>query len=191
MQSHPFLGPMVVFDIETLSVDRRALVYEVAAIRVQLHPTQGKLKVLEEAQWFLHGRDQEGRHVLPDTLVWMDQTPGRFAALAQARKEGTSVAKMAQGLGEIFRDQALGWCRGTHFDMVILEDLFADHEVSPPWRYDQILDLRTLDRCLSFSGLEAAEVSMAHDSLEDCRLELPGLEKALGFLRSGPKGLSF
>ncbi len=175
---HPFLGEMVVFDLETLAVSRSARVYEIGAIRCAYDPTAQAMKTLREAQWFLSGADQMGREVDPDTMVWMHEMPGRFAALKKAQSEGMLVPDFAAKFQDFFQGATLGWCRGTHFDMAILENLFKQCGGAAPWRYDTVLDLRTMGRVLEFMGIPRSKDEMPHDALEDCRLELPRLAQA-------------
>lgn len=183
MDPHPFDGPLVVFDIETLAVSRNALVYEVGALRVRFDPGARSMEVLAEGHWRLHGRDQEGRARDPATLEWMETVPGRMEALARAEAEGMGVPEFLEAFGPFFEDEALGWCRGTHFDMVILESMLGEHDLRPPWRYNQILDLRTLHRVSGYLGREDVDPDMPHDALADCRCELPMLAWTLGALR--------
>jgi hypothetical protein len=184
LDPHPFDGPLVVFDIETLGVTRDSVVYEVGALRVRLDAEAGAMDVLAEGHWRLHGRDQEGRREDPGTLEWMEGVPGRMDALAKARAEGVAVPEFLEAFRPFFDEGALGWCRGTHFDMVILEHLLEQHELRPPWRYDQVLDLRTLHRIAGYLGRPDEDPEMPHDALADCRCELPLLAWTLGKLRS-------
>lgn len=181
---HMFDGPMVVFDLETLAVSHRARVYEVGALRVEFDPDEAAMRVLQSGHWRLHGRDQARREVDPSTVAWMAQTPGREAALAEAEAGGMAVAEFRNQFAAFFRDGAIGWCRGTHFDMAILENLFADHGLEPPWRYDGVMDLRTLGRLRHYMGIDLEVGEMPHDALADCKCELPGMAVVLARLRA-------
>lgn len=183
MDPHPFDQPMVVFDIETLGVHRSSRVYEVGALRVRYDADTRAMEVLAEGHWRLHGRDQADRLDDPGTRAWMATVPGRPEALARAEAEGLSVPEFLEGFRPFFDGGALGWCRGTHFDMVILEHLLEPHGLRPPWRYDQVLDLRTLHRTAEFLGRTERDPEMPHDALADCRCELPLMAWTIGKLR--------
>lgn len=176
-------GDAVVFDLETASMAKRALVFTLSAVRfnkrdreVGVSINNGKLDTTGANVLHLKLNVTEqilaGRLIDPDTISWWNKQP------PEAREElicgkNTSVK---DGL-ILFADFVRGaqvFCRGTDFDPPIVSTLFADFDVKLPWKYNQPRDVRTYIDALSggtdgyLSEWKKGDWFISHHSLHDC-----------------------
>lgn len=67
------------------------------------------------------------------------------------------------------------WCKSTSFDFPRLEDVFGLIGGTPPWKYWQLNDMRTIWN-KAFPGKRTPEAD--HTALEDCRKQIEQLAEA-------------
>lgn len=165
----------VVLDIESLSLQPDAVILSLGAVTDR--------NILDcdfymEFDWC----DQElaGRRVDQDTLTWWQEqeseSPGLCPMdgniLLEHGLESFSawLAYIKDGLEEPLHI----WARGPQFDIVVLENAFRQHKLPIPWKYKDILDIRTAIHC-SGNHTELAQPEKKHHALSDAIADMKNL----------------
>ena len=174
----------LMLDLETLATEHDAVVCEVGMVLFSLSWAPNKAQQRRELTAHIHREelyrlnmtDQRHRKINVDTLIWMGNTPGRMAGLAAAAREGMTVKDF---LAVSHEEEMWGgtriWCRGTHFDITILDSLIREHQPMPPWRYNVPRDIRTLEDVCEDLNIPHKIGQANHDALHDCRAQLTHL----------------
>jgi hypothetical protein len=168
----------VVLDIETLSLDPTAVILSLGAVTdVKGFPDQTEFYM--EFDWC--DQELDGREVTQDTLDWWQeqelQSPGLCPMdgniLLEHGLESFS-AWLAHIRSSLAVDEPLHiWARGPQFDIVVLENAFRWHRLPIPWKYKDILDIRTAIHCSSIK--ELAQPEKKHHALSDAIADMKNL----------------
>lgn len=167
--SKPVPG-QVMIDIETMSTRTNAMVLSVAAVNFKLDVEA--CVVGSKKLWVLDTRSQLWtRHVDPETQKWWAKQPP--AAKTHLLQDPTPLPDFLLEFRGVVGAQDEVWAHGTVFDMGILENLYAEYGLEPPWkRYDVIRDVRTFVRCFPVQNRlcpdEVIKNHKEHDPVDDC-----------------------
>lgn len=86
----------------------------------------------------------KGRNVTGDTLKWwMRQDPEAKEAVIHA---GWPIEAVLTALAEWLPSDAVVWGNGSSFDISMLEDSYNQYGIAVPWKYFNVLDVRTVKR---------------------------------------------
>lgn len=163
----------IMIDIESLSLDPRALILSIGAVDF----SAGELGA--EFYVDVNAYTQPNRHISASTaLWWIKQSVTNPAAatsvVAGVHKELPDALRLlAQYIEQI--DCGEVWFNGPQFDAVVLSTAFADHGITIPWDYRNVRDLRTLKALAGARGW--ANVStfpngfIPHNALWDARVQ--------------------
>jgi len=120
---------------------------------------------------------QDGRDIDNDTVEWW----GKQSADAQeeALGDGNRIA-LQEALEELSRliwkaDRI--WSNGS-FDFTILEDAFRQYNMPLPWKYWQVMEMRTILKLTPQVG----KLGNNHNALADCVNQIDLLQKSLKIL---------
>jgi hypothetical protein len=120
-------------DLETLSLKPTAVVLSIGLAAFTLPGG-----IIKEAYWILEQPTQlaKGRHVDPHTLDWWQRQSkeAREVFTTPGKDTATVLADMAAWF-KALPDLAGVWGFGADFDNAILQSLYRDYDIPPPWPY--------------------------------------------------------
>lgn len=171
----------VMLDIETLARSADSVVLTIGAVRFDRY---GKVVNLPGIHLYLSIDEQksDGRAVDPETVAWWDkQNPDVRDDVM--RSWGRMPVKQAlQELAKYVEDANRVWSQGPLFDIKILENLYAQHGMRPPWRFYKIRDSRTLFDALG--DTRRRDTANLHDALSDSIDQARAVQRAFRKLNS-------
>lgn len=133
----------VMIDIETLDTAPTSTILSVGAVRFdpysESEPTH---KIL----WRPEVEEQlnSGRTVSDSTLEFWSKQDAHIQETTFTDEGRIPVAEFFKQLNKYLVGADKIWCHGPQFDMVIIEDLYAQYGHHRGWAYWQIMDSRTL-----------------------------------------------
>lgn len=185
----------VMIDLETLGLGPRSVVSQVGIIAFALDNPEQTIRSVEQ-YLTIQPQIALNRTIDFDTVLWWmqqdEKARNRFIDNVGNDMEEllANVRSIARKLSQII-EQAGGhdnveiWAKGPQFDIVILETLLVDCGVEVPWKYNRIMDLRTL---MALAGVATADVDSSgitkHVALEDCRFQVRCYAEAVKQLHS-------
>lgn len=178
----------IMWDIESLDLTPKAVATQIAFVAFDLDDPETHVREVEE---YLPIQPQLilNRTISASTLIWWmgqdDAARSRFK-----NSEGDDFDELTALVQSVNRkylqvvegaDEVEVWARGPQFDLVVLESLFGDLGQPVPWKYNQVMDLRTT---MKLAGLSSADVPMpaglvAHHALSDCKYQILCLVEAV------------
>ena len=126
-------------DLETLGITPQAPVISIGAVLFDLESGAQSDKFFQkiDINSALNGRAPDGNTI----KWWMSQSD-------EARSEFDGPNDMRASLVDFtkFTNRPFDgvWSNGSCFDIMIMEDLFHQYEISIPWKFYQIMDMRTI-----------------------------------------------
>ena len=165
-------------DMETMAVSPRTVILSLGAV----HFDPFSDEIIDEIYFKIDLDDQDklGREIDPNTLDWWAKQDPVIMEEAFSPDNRISV------LEALDRFHKFAWgcdkfcSHGATFDLVILEDLYRQHNKPLPWSYWQLRDTRTLfdlgfDPCMP--------IESKHDALQDARRQAVGVQNVFSQLR--------
>lgn len=158
-------------DIETLSTRFDAAVLSIGA--VAFDRMTGTLGEHFYAEVELGSALAQG-HVSASTLAWWMQQSGQAKGIFQMRTR-RHLAPVLQDLKRFFEQQpprSKPWGNGAGFDITILEHAYSRYDITPPWEFRDVRDMRTIvdaAKLLGFDRTRVAFVGDKHNALDDAR----------------------
>jgi hypothetical protein len=185
----------IMLDLETLDTGPRSVVTQVGIIAFGLNDPETEIRRIAEYLPAQPQIDVLKRTISFATILWwMDQEDAARKRLkdsgsndleelqALIRSIHRKVSDLIRSVGE---NNVEVWARGPQFDVVNLESLFIDCGLTVPWRYDTIMDLRTLGRLAELkSDSVGREGLIPHVAVEDCKFQIRFYIEAMRHLRS-------
>lgn len=179
----------VVHDIETLSTDANAVIWQIGAVAFTL---DGKVNERFDAEINIESQIGCGRSITADTLRWL------INVVAENTQIGASftMTQNANGLKEVLShyykfisaqfatnncSDLFVWGNGSDFDNVILANAYKQFGLRTPWEYYQSRCLRTLRNL--HPGFSKEFVGTKHDALDDAINEAAELKAILESMR--------
>lgn len=166
----------ICIDIETLSTQSNAVIVSVSAVKfslnsdavetfsINLNPLQSK---------------ELGLHICPKTIDWWRQK-GKEAVSAWQ----TSRIDLSEGL-ERFKHfcgdnpKTKYFANGTNFDFPILESSFRAVGKKEPWKYYNLVDMRTIFWLTGFDIFNSKRIGTYHVGIDDCLTQIYWMKAAL------------
>jgi hypothetical protein len=173
------LGIMI--DTESLGLSSKCVVTQLALLAYDLDDPEEYL-ALEEQFLPITPQTILGREINGDTVLWwMKQSDAARAMFEQ--NSGNDYPELYAKTAHFFdhiktltedRSEVEIWARGTDHDISILKSLAEDLNLTLPWKYDTVRDLRTL---MSAAGVGKREIAprvgyIEHHALSDCKHQL-------------------
>ena len=172
----------IMIDLESLDTAPRSVITQVGIIAYQLDDPETEIRRIAE---YLPAQPQMtlGRSVNFETILWwMKQDDTARSKLAESDGNDTEVLlslvrsihrKLSDLIRTVGENNIEVWAKGPQFDIVNLESLFVDCGLAAPWRYDTVMDLRTLSR-LAKVKTESVDRGglIAHIASEDAKFQI-------------------
>lgn len=171
------LAKDVMIDIETLGLDSHALVLSIGAIPFDCVGRDGPwfgdpfFAVPDMLEQILSGRTIERS----TQLFWSAQSeqasnhwrnPLRTLAVRSALAE----------LSDFLKDAPRIWANGIVFDIGVLNDLYRQVGMTPPWKYNAVRDARTLYDIMPHQDgrlwVNPEADGVPHHPVTDCRVQI-------------------
>jgi len=163
----------LMIDLETLGTKPDAPIISIGAVWFDLEKRQigdTFYAVLDVAEQI----DSKTRFASASTIKWW---LSQADAAKSVFKEG---AKPTKDVLALFREwimvhagskakttkKCLPWGNGSTFDITLMETLFDDYEVTCPWMYWNVMDLRTFKRFVG-KGKKVEKLGTDHNALDD------------------------
>ena len=157
----------IMLDLETLSTKQNSVVLTLGAVKFNAFSLQ---EPHEELYLRIDADEQiaMGRDVSESTVEWWMKQSAEVQEEAMGSEGLNDLNRYLVGVDKI-------WCQGPHFDITILETLFADAELNTNWQYYQVMDSRTIFSLLG--DLRDKNRARAHNAVEDCKEQVRALQK--------------
>ena len=121
-----------------------------------------------------------GRTVDTSTVDWWNKQDKSVFNEAFDPTDRVGVEHAIQQLSDFLADADAVWSQGPTFDMIILEDLYAQISKKVPWRYSKVRDSRTLFAAMGDPRTGRVD---AHNALADCHYQITGVQLCYKALR--------
>lgn len=173
-------------DIETLSTKTNAVTLSIGICFFDDEKEQPFEEIVESGiEIFFNSEDQidKNRHVMPSTIKWWTEQGEEAQRVLDASDTITprefygvlSQHMQAQGMHENWVYKHCRWfTRGPQFDIAICDSLFDDYNVTPPWKYYNVRDIRTWLECNGLpdnTKLVKPPGMVAHNALHDAAFD--------------------
>ena len=160
----------IMLDLETLSTASDAGIIQIGAqaFDVERGLVGEGLCVNVDPQAVMNA----GMRVEWATLHWWMSQPDAFRTLA-APGEGLLLSDALKQLSLYVNANGGSWAKvwsnGAAFDVPILETSYRRCRLDIPWRYNNVLDVRTVKWLCP--GIATMKPELAHNALSDCRAQ--------------------
>lgn len=162
----------LMIDFETLATTADAMVVSVGAVKFNIDTGEidpnGYYTALELDEQFLHRR-----RVMSGTLTWWmspDQRPAQDVFLDKNTKPISEfLPEFADFIGGAIEQKNMKmWSNGASFDLPILQHLYVDNGIEPPWKFWNDSCYRTIKNLPMMKGLVLPKFDgTKHNALAD------------------------
>src|SRR6056300_419078 len=133
----------VMVDIETLDTAPTSVILSVGAVRFDPFSDEAPHnKILWRP--CINEQISDGRTVSDSTLEFWSKQDAAIRDSTFTNDNRIPLNSFFKQFNKYMVGAEKIWCHGPQFDMVIIEDLFAEHKHHRGWAYWQIMDSRTL-----------------------------------------------
>jgi exodeoxyribonuclease VIII len=136
----------IMVDLETVSNKPNAAITQIGAAAFNIG-TGAILKTFE-AHVDLASAIRAGGAVEADTIVWwLGQDAGARSAFVDGQNGATAIGEVLQdfiGWCKGFNETLRVWSNGASFDVPIIEVAMSRFGLKPPWKFWDVLDVRTV-----------------------------------------------
>lgn len=147
-------------DLETLGLTPDSAVLSIGATEFGWADTNNPMRRFYAE---LDSNKQPARKIDPKTLAWWSTQPNMPVGHIGAEH---AIQLFHEYLVSSSVNQSIVlWSRGTDFDIPLLYSLYAEAKLTPPWKYSNVRDLRTLDKLLP--GFAPTRMTAKHNAVED------------------------
>jgi len=169
----------VMIDLETLSTRPNARILIIAAVkfnRTGVITTEARAEIPQDADTFYRRVDMTG-HVDQNTINWWNkQHPDIYNEAFKGVR--TPLATALCDFITWFGNSQVVWSHGATFDIVILSEAFHSLNMTPPWKYWNCRDTRTLYDIAGVRNSELPQVNK-HHALYDCIRQIWGVKTSM------------
>jgi hypothetical protein len=184
----------IMLDLETLDLGPRSIITQVGIIAFPLDDPETEMRRISEYLPVQPQFELKRTVSFSTVLWWMEQDDAARKRLRESDGNDMEellalVRSIHRKLGDLIRSVGEAnvelWAKGPQFDVVNLETLFVDCGLQTPWRYDSVMDLRTLTR---LSGIKTETIGreglVPHVAIEDAKFQIRHYVEAMKHLRS-------
>jgi hypothetical protein len=161
-------------DIETLDVRPTAVVLSIGATVFDENGIQDKFyRVIDLKDYDRYPQCTMGTGTI---LWWMQQSEAARKALTSA---ATPILTVLDELAAFYLIPGCGkvWANGAQFDIVILEHLYGVAGRKAPWKYNHVMDYRTIKNVFWNIAADKLQDGVAHNALSDAEYQTKHLIK--------------
>ncbi len=177
----------VMLDLETLDTIPSTKIVAIGG--VMFDPNLRKFDANDRFYMCLDHKAQEGRTIDPDPsdkgtrAFWKRQS-------AEVREQLKGTVKLEDALGDLafwLPDDCKVWGNGATFDISILEDAYRQYGIEIPWKYYNIMDVRTVKKTYEAArgGWDKKSGGTLHHALDDAQWQAEYVTKMWNSLIKG------
>ena len=161
----------IMIDLETMGTQHNALVCSIGA--VYFDPESGQVETDPSGQFHVfvdwHDAVKEGRKFEAGTVSWwLGQSKEARDALLHGSKTGVPWRTALERLSEFVGASGFQvWGNGSTFDISILEHAYQQAEMTVPWQYRNVRDMRTIAWLAKPFKATVPREGIKHDALGD------------------------
>jgi len=132
-------------DLETLGTDPDCVILSAGIV-----PFEKEKKVVHELRamymvFDIQAQLNAGRTVTASTLQWWMKQGDSAKEVFKLSEDSThQLGELFSDLGNVFGSNDLVWGNGSIFDIAIMEHAYRQLDWTPPWKFWNIRDTRTL-----------------------------------------------
>jgi len=161
----------VMIDIETTSTKYNAAILTIGFVFFNVHNKNVERK---EYELLLNKSDSDdlGLHTCENTMKWWS-TQNEIAR-KRAFEDGPRIS-LLEGL-TILKNECIKykckryWCQGINFDPIVLEHAYSLLQLTPPWKFYQLRDSRTVKDMVI--NIPISKPLDAHSAIADCNYQI-------------------
>ena len=178
----------VMINIETLSTKPNAAIMQVAAVLFDL---QGTMRVPMFNEYVTLESQQDYCRVDTDTIrFWFGVEPNARAHIIEGFDRAMPIKTVLnrlilwplQNFDIKWENIDTVWAKPSTFDIPILETAFANLNISAPWQYSQVKDVRSFVQGLTgddrLPSLPNGGYYMPNHAVDDCKMQIRSLQLA-------------
>lgn len=146
-------------DIESEDVEPSAVILSIGGCTI---------REIDTSKYFYSELDtntQFGRTKSPFTLEWWKTQVAKGGYKPDGKVYIKDALEQFSDWIKSFNARPIIWCKGTDFDVKILDDAYKMEKLEVPWAYNDVRDFRTLKKL--HPQLTFPENQFAHHALED------------------------
>lgn len=187
----------IMIDLETLSTHKNAAIIEVGA--VEFNKETGEIGdtfnvIINPSDWC-----KNNRHVDGETVQWWfkqstdaqnrfvkKQEDVEYLNLKDALESLKSFIIGCDNVDNRSYDKVVVWGNGSTMDISILEDAYEYFEMSVPWKYWAVNDVRTIvDLYPQIKKETSFTEGIKHSAVADCLHQIKYITETIKYLRNG------
>lgn len=171
-------------DIETLSTTTNSVILTIGAIKFSRYKT---LKSIKKDDLFYRRVDISScikldMDISEKTIDWWYQQNEECRNEAFNKNQRYSIDKVLKEFNEWFGLSKYIWSHGDDFDITILKNAYDKCKLTPPWKYWNTRDTRTLFDITSIN-LKTFVGTNRHHPLYDCLYQILALQDSFKILK--------
>ena len=157
----------MMIDLETLSLDPRAIVFQIGAVVFDL---RGNILDARRFDLDILPQVMKGRRFDGETQKWwMTQNETAWTRDLACVNSAEHAIEQITALWNR-RECSFVWANSPSFDCVIMKTLAADFDMKLPWDHRSEMDVRTIKQMNTIARLPAADpFETTHNAVQDCK----------------------
>lgn len=172
-------------DIETLDTCPESVILSVGACKFDPYSDS---EPYAPQHWRVSIEQQlsQGRTVSDSTIEWWARQEPHVRDAAMTEEGRISIETFMTELNRWLVGVDKIWCQGPQFDMVILENFFAQFGVFKNWAYWQVCDSRTIFNLMPEDPRKSIRRD-AHDALADAYYQSIAVQRTFRHFQVTPR----
>ena len=165
----------VMIDIETLGTKSNCPVISIGAVAFDLTTIHGSFYTALDVEEQI---DSGKRIADASTIKWWMGQSGAAKTVFKENPEDTKFGLQQLALFLSSFDDFYVWGNGATFDITILESIFDSYGVEIPWKYNRIMDQRTIKRFLG-KDVKLKREGVYHNAVDDATTQAKFIQECL------------
>jgi len=171
----------IMLDIETLSTQSNASILTIGAIK--FNRTNFKITSKFYKRISHESNEYYNRDIDENTITWWNTQDEEAKKEIFEYKDRVNLNLALQELSIFCRGARKIWANGVCFDITILESAYNACGLETPWKYWNIMDVRTVYEIgnLNLNNFKRQNnmLNNLHNALVDCECQLAAMEQAM------------
>ena len=174
----------VMIDLETLSTRPHAVILVIGAVKFNRNSPHQELKEMDTfyQKIEIETCKELGMHINKETQSWWDTQDEKIREEAFTSKPRYPLKTVLQNFIKWYGNAKYPWSHGATFDIVILNEAFERCGLSPPWKFWEHRDTRTLFDLARVWNKDLPQ-NLKHHALHDCYRQICGVKLAIKRLK--------
>ncbi len=175
----------IMLDLETLDTSPYSIIVTIGAIKFDYLTKLPKFEELTEKNSFyrrlnIESSEKHGFTRSAETMEWWNKQDKAVRDEALTTEPRFDLKKVLKDFKIWAGDNTKIWSHGATFDCVILQEAYKIMNITPPWKYWDSRDTRTV---YDLAGLKLNSANTKHHALNDCYDQILLLQESLTKLK--------